>query len=218
MRLTFIGVGQVGGPLAARLADLGHSVTIAARDPSSETVRNALARSPRLGVLPVAEAVAQSEAVFLATPFQVVETTVVGLAGELAGKILVDCTNPVGKGLVHGLRSERSGSELIQSLAPRAQVVKAFTVYGFENFEDSRYPGYGDALPAMPIAGDSGDAKGKVSALCRELGWEPVDVGPLEAALNLEHMTLLWIRMARVQGLGPNFVWARLARAGVGVP
>jgi len=44
------------------------------------------------------------------------------------------------------------------------------------------------------------------------LGWEPVDTGNLATSLHLEHMTLLWIKMARVQGLGAGFVWARLTR------
>lgn len=124
----------------------------------------------------------------------------------------VDCTNPVGANLTHGLKSERSGAEVVQSFAPRAKVVKAFTIYGFENFEDSTYPGYGDLKPAMLIAGNDAIAKQTVSTLCQELGWEPVDVGSLSMSLHLEHMTLLWIQMARVQGLGAGFVWARLRR------
>jgi predicted dinucleotide-binding enzyme len=44
------------------------------------------------------------------------------------------------------------------------------------------------------------------------MGWEPVDTGKLSASLHLEHITLLWIKMARVQGLGAGFVWAKLQR------
>ncbi|MGF1569023.1 MAG: hypothetical protein ACFCVD_13300 [Nodosilinea sp.] len=49
-----------------------------------------------------------------------------GQRGDLAGNVLVDCTNPVGANLTHGLHSERSGSEVIQGLVPTARVVKAY--------------------------------------------------------------------------------------------
>ncbi len=147
----------------------------------------------------------------MATPFAAISDALTE-AGDLAGKILVDCTNPVGPNLTHGLNNAQSGSEFVQSLVPEARVVKAFTIYGFENFEDSRYPGYGDLKPAMSIAGNDAEAKRVVSALCTALGWEPVDTGPLAMSLHLEHMTLLWIQMARVQGRGAGFVWAMLQR------
>jgi predicted dinucleotide-binding enzyme len=91
-------------------------------------------------------------------------------------------------------------------------VVKAFTIYGYENFEDSSYPGYGDLQPAMLIAGNDAAAKAIVAELCQQLGWQPVDTGNLSMSLHLEHMTLLWIQMARVQGRGSGFVWAMLQR------
>ncbi len=212
MNLTFLGAGQVGGALATALAARGHTVTLAARDPGSDSVRAALAREPRLRALPPAAAVAGADVVFLATPYAAAGSAVAGLAPALAGKILVDCTNPVGPGLIHGLGSARSGAEVIQAAAPGARVVKAFTIYGFENFLDSSYPGYGDLRPAMLIAGDDAGAKAAVSRLCADLGWEPVDTGPLSSSLHLEHLTLLWIKMARAQGQGAGFVWARLRR------
>jgi hypothetical protein len=45
-----------------------------------------------------------------------------------------------------------------------------------------------------------------------QLGWHPLDVGGLEQALHLEHMTLLWVRMVRVMGQSPHRVWAMLTR------
>ncbi|WP_017300276.1 NADPH-dependent F420 reductase [Nodosilinea nodulosa] len=211
MKLAFIGIGQVGAALAGNLAALGHSVTIAARDPSSKTVTEALAKYPALAVAATEDAIAAAEVIFLATPFAAVSAALAN-GDAFAGKVLVDCTNPVGPGLTHGLDSKRSGSEAVQSLVPQARVVKAFTIYGFENFEDSAYPGYGDLKPAMLIAGDDAEAKQVVATLCQDLGWEPVDTGPLSMSLHLEHMTLLWIKMARVQGGGAGFVWARLQR------
>lgn len=212
MKISFIGIGQVGGALAGNLTARGHEVTIAARDPQSDSVRAALQREPRLRVLAPAAAVAGAEVVFLATPYAAAESAVSDLDSALAGRVLVDCTNPVGPGLTHGLQSRRSGAEVIAAAAPRARLVKAFTIYGFENFLDPAYPGYGDLRPAMLLAGDDAGAKTVVSGLCADLGWEPVDTGPLSSSLHLEHLTLLWIKMARVQGMGPDLVWARLRR------
>lgn len=209
--IAFLGIGQVGAALAAALIRHGHRVTVAARDPGSDTVRAALERIPGLAVQPKRAAVAGADVVFLATPFNAIEEALAD-AGDLRGKILVDCTNPVGPGLSHGLRSERSGAEVVRDAAPGARVVKAFTIYGFENFEHSAYPEGGSLKPAMMIAGDDPAAKQTVGGLCAQLGWEPIDTGPLSNSLHLEHLTLLWIKMARVQGRGPNFVWAMLRR------
>jgi predicted dinucleotide-binding enzyme len=211
MKIAFIGIGHVGSALAGRLVALGHRVTIAARDPNSDSVKAAISNYPDLRLAAPQEAVADAEVIFLATPFAANQAALAD-AGDLSGKVLVDCTNPVGANLTHGLKSERSGAEVVQSLVPTAKVVKAFTIYGFENFKDNNYPGYGDLKPAMLIAGNDAIAKQIVSTLCQELGWETVDVGNLAMSLHLEHMTLLWIQMARVQGLGAGFVWAMLRK------
>jgi hypothetical protein len=211
MVVAFIGCGQVGGALADHLQRCGHRVVLATRDEKSETVVAARRRNPALQTASPVDACKQAEVVFLATPFQANASALEGLQEALVGKILVDCTNPVGAGLTHGLDNKESGSEQVQRLVPGARVVKAFTIYGFENFIDPVYPHAGER-PAMLIAGDSVDAKRRVEGLCEQLGWKPVDVGPLSSSLHLEHMTLLWIKMARVQGKGPNFVWAILER------
>jgi predicted dinucleotide-binding enzyme len=211
MRIAFLGYGNVGAPLADHLQRLGHEVTLAAADPGSDGVKKAVTRNGRLKVAAPREAVGGAEVVFLATPFQANEEVLKAVVGELGGKVLVDCTNPVGPGLRHGLESRESGSQVVQRLASAARVVKAFSIYGFENFEDSSYPAYA-VKPAMMFCGDDAAAKKTVGELIARLGWEPLDVGGLEQALHLEHMTLLWVRMVRVNGASPCMVWARLQR------
>lgn len=211
MNITFIGYGNVGAPLADHLQRLGHKVTLAARDAGSEAVRKAQARNRALESVPPEQAVRNADVVFLATPYGVNEQVVPPLATALAGKVLIDCTNPVGPGLSHGLGSTQSGSQALQALAPTARVVKAFTIYGFENFENSAYPGYG-VKPAMFFCGNDAAAKATAAGLISQLGWEPLDVGGLEQALHLEHMTLLWVRMVRMKGHSPHLVWAALKR------
>lgn len=211
MKIAFIGYGNVGAPLADHLQRLGHDVTLAAVDPSSESVKKALARNPGLKVAEPRQTVGAAEVVFLATPFQANVQALASVAEEIKGKILVDCTNPVGPGLTHGLNSEQSGSEMIQTLAPQSSVVKAFTIYGFENFEDNSYPAF-NVKPVMMYCGRDAAAKRTVAELTGQLGWEPLDVGGLEQALHLEHMTLLWVRMVRINKASPHMVWAALKR------
>ena len=211
MNITFIGYGNVGAPLADHLQRLGHSVTLAARDVNSDAVRQAQARNAALRAVPLEQAVREADVVFLATPYQANATAIPSLAHALAGKVLVDCTNPVGPGLTHGLGSAQSGTQALQGMARHAKVVKAFTIYGCENFENSAYPGYG-VQPAMLFCGDDAAAKTTVAGLITQLGWEPVDVGGAAQALHLEHMTLLWVRMVRANGHSPHLVWAALRR------
>jgi hypothetical protein len=211
VKLAFIGCGNVGAPLADHLQRLGHQVTLAAGDVGSESVQKARSRNPQLVVARPQEALIAADVVFLATPFQAAEGALKGGAEALHGKVLVDCTNPVGPGLTHGLNNVRSGSEMVQALVPEAKVVKAFSIYGFENLENNAYPAY-DAKPVMMYCGQDANAKKTVGGLIAQLGWEPLDVGGLEQALHLEHMTLLWVRMVRVHGATPHMVWAALRR------
>ena len=52
----------------------------------------------------------------------------------------------------------------------------------------------------------------RVSELVAAIGFEPVDVGDIKSSIHLEHMCLMWVKMARMQGKGPNFTWAMLQR------
>lgn len=211
MKIAFIGSGNVGAALAVRLAGAGHDVVLAEAREGSRSVADALARSPRLVARPINDAVGGAEVVFLATPFAANEGVLRPLADVLAGKVVVDCTNPVGRGLTHGLGSQRSGAEVVQSFAPQARIVKAFTIYGYENLEDASFPDY-NVRPAMLFCGDDLAAKQAVAQLITDCGFEPLDVGGLVQALHLEHMTLLWVRMVRAHGHSPHLAWAALRR------
>ena len=178
-------------------------------DANSASLKKALALNPAFTTAGIQEAINQSDIAFLATPFGVNQSILKGLLFH--GKTLVDCTNPVGPGITHGLKSEKSGAEFVQECAPDAKVVKAFTIYGFENFVDNTFSAY-NVKPAMLIAGNDEKAKNEVSGLLNELGFYPKDTGALNQALHLEHMTLLWVKMVRMNGHHPNFVWAYLEK------
>lgn len=209
MKLAFIGIGKVGFALAHRFQQLGHEITIAHEDVSSESVRKAQDRNPAMSALSLQEAIDGAELVFLAVPFAANEALLRPL--DFKGKVLVDCTNPVGPGISHGLQSTISGAEKVQEWAPEARVVKAYTIYGFENLEHSEFPQY-KVKPVMMIAGNETAAKAQVALLNTDLGFETLDVGALSQALHLEHMTLLWVKMVRANGHHPHFAWAYLER------
>lgn len=123
MKIAFIGIGNVGFALANRLQQKGHEITVATEDTGSETVQKALAQNPNFLVMKLQQAVDECEVVFLATPFQVNEALLKNI--HFNQQVLVDCTNPVGPGISHGLNSEISGSEKVQQWAANARVVKA---------------------------------------------------------------------------------------------
>lgn len=209
MKLTFIGIGNVGFAIANNLQKKGYDIIVANNDGNSETVKKALEQNLNFSAKKIQEAIDEADVVFLATPFQANEEILKNLIFN--GKVLVDCTNPVGMGISHGLKSEISGSEKVQEWAPDAKVVKAFTIYGFENFIDSDYQNY-NVKPLMMIAGNDKDAKNIVSKINTDMGYETLDTGKLDQALHLEHMTLLWVKMVRRDGHHPNFVWAKLEK------
>jgi predicted dinucleotide-binding enzyme len=87
--------------------------------------------------------------------------------------------------------------------------VKAFNTTGANNMADSRYPG-GKVM--MPVAGDDAAAKQAVMALADDLGFEPVDAGPLAMSRHLEPLAMLWIKLAYAQGMGREFGFGVLLR------
>jgi len=209
MKLAFIGIGNVGFALANNLQKMKHEVFIAHDDVKSESVINAQKRNSAFKALPIQQAIDKVDIIFLATPFKVNEEILKPL--DFEGKTLVDCTNPVGAGISHGLESKVSGAEKIQEWALNANVVKSFTIYGFENLENSKFSKY-NVKPVMMIAGNNEESKSIVGELNSDLGFETLDTGSLSQSLHLEHITLLWVKMVRANGHHPNFTWAYLER------
>ena len=209
MKLAFIGIGNVGFAIANNLQKKGHEIIIASNDENSQSAQKALKENSNFLLMNIQSAIDEAEIVFLATPFQANEAILKSV--KFNNKILVDCTNPVGMGISHGLKSEISGSEKVEEWAYDAKVVKAFTIYGFENFTDSNYPNY-NIKPVMLIAGNDLQAKSVVQRINSDMGFVTLDTGNLDQALHLEHMTLLWVKMVRRDGHHPNFVWALLEK------
>lgn len=209
MKLAFIGIGNVGFALANNLQKKNHEIIIAHNNIKSKSVSQAQERNNAFKALPVQNAIDLADVIFLATPFKLNEEILKSL--DFKGKTLVDCTNPVGPGISHGLESKISGSEKVQEWSTNANVVKSYTIYGFENLNNSHFLNY-NVKPVMMIAGNDQSSKEKIRILNSDLGFDTLDVGNLSQSLHLEHMTLLWVKMVRANGHHPNFTWAYLER------
>ena len=196
MRIAIIGAGNVGGTLGRKWAAAGHEVVIGSRKPEQ-------------GAVSLAAAAAQSEVVVLSTPWPAVDSAIAA-CGSLAGKILIDCTNPLLPDLSGiELGTTTSGAEHVASLAPGAFVVKAFNSTGFNVMADPIF----DGKPVtMFYCGDDPTAKAAVHELIADIGFDPIDAGPLTQARVLEPFALLWISLAYRQGLGREIAFRFIKR------
>jgi predicted dinucleotide-binding enzyme len=117
--------------------------------------------------------------------------------GNLEGKVVVDCTNAIGKGftLVHGHTA--SSAEEIAKALPGAKVVRSFNQQGAEVL---RNPTFGGRPATNFVAGDDAGARSIVRALSNDVGLDSVEAGPLSSARYLEPMTILWVAVSQAIG------------------
>ncbi len=208
MKIAIIGMGNVGNTLGRRWAAGGHNITFGVRDPQRASAQS-IAAKIGAQVTTIAHAAVGADVVLLAVPWTAVRE-VVQAAGDLTGKILLDCTNPR-KTDLSGLDtgSARSAGEQIAAWAPGARVVKIFNTTGAGNMADPKYNG---KKITMFMAGNDDHAKDTAGHLAAEIGFEAVDVGPLSASWLLESLAMLWITLAYQQAYGPNIALALLKR------
>lgn len=197
--VAMIGTGEVGSALGRRLAELGHTVVYGSREPGRDDVLQLVAATGH-GAVAATQAAAARDAdiVVLAVPWEVVEPLTQSL-GDLSGRIVIDPTNPRTTA-PDGFRDyafEGSNAERIQAVAPGAAVVKAFSTLGAATMLE---PTLADGPVSIPIAGDDADAKRTVAALALDMGFEPVDVGPLRYAHVLEGLHFLRYNAGLIEG------------------
>jgi len=210
MKIAVVGTGNVGGTLGRRWASNGHQVVFCSRTPGSDRVKVLVdAAGPNARAAGISEGVAASDVVVFATPWPGT-LDLVGAAGSLQGKVVVDCTNPL-KPDLSGLSidGDTSGAEQIAQRAKGAAVVKAFNTISSLTMAD---PLFGSERADLFLCGDDADAKRTVAQLAEDLGFEVVDAGPLRAARYLEYLAMLWVHMAFKENWGPNFTFKILKR------
>ena len=210
MKIGIIGAGNVGGTLGRAWAAKGHEVFYGVQRPGEPKVRELLrATGPTARAGTVAEAAAFGEAVVLATPWQATRAAVEA-AGDLSGKTVIDCTNPLTPDFsALEIGHTTSGAEQLASWAKGAKVFKAFNTTGFNVMAD---PVIAGTRTVMFVCGDDASAKPAVLRLAEDVGFEAVDAGPLAQARLLEPWAMLWISLALRGGLGPDFGFALVRR------
>jgi predicted dinucleotide-binding enzyme len=185
-------------------------VVFGSRDPASEKVKALLNNAgPHAQAATCQEAIVDADAILLATPWPSTEWILRSL-GDLSGKVLIDCINPLNEtfsGLTHGFTT--SGAELIASWTPGAHVVKAFNSVSARVMADANFDGH----PAtLFYCGDDTAAKRVVHQLAADIGFDPVDAGPLLNARYLEPLAMLYIHLAIRSGWGSNTAFRVLKR------
>ena len=200
MKVAIIGAGNVGKALGTSITRAGHEATITAKHPE-----HAEAAAREIGARAAstpADAVADADVVILAVPFvPAADEVTADIRDRVAGKTVVDVTNPM-KPDYSGLATEgSSAAEEFQKRLPDAKVVKAFnTIFATNQAHPTReIDGY--------VAGDDEKAKQQVISLIDSIGFNPLDVGPLKAARYLEGMAVINIGLNAQNGWDWTSAW-----------
>lgn len=201
-RIAILGAGKLGSALGRRLGAGGHHVTLAfSRDRSK---LEAVALSIGAHAAEPQEAVAAAEIVVLATPWAVTEAALKS-SGDLSGKVLWDCTNPLKldlSGLMLG--TDTSGGEQAAIWAGSgARVVKAIPPFAEQIAREGPLVPEDARSPSVFVCGDDRQACNTVATLVRGIGAEPIMAGPLSNARFAEPAGMLLVQLAYRQGMGP---------------
>ena len=184
MKIAIIGKGNVGTALSKGLGGK-HETKFGHRDPAE----------------PVADAAKWGEVIILAVPHENANDAIEEIREYADGKIVIDVMNSIGSNGELGISCTTSSAENTQKKLPKAYVVKAFNTVFAINQSTGKV---GKEQITAFIAGNDLKAKQIVAQLTRDIGFDPVDCGPLKAARYLEAMGMLIINLAYEYGAGPK--------------
>jgi len=182
MKIAIIGKGSVGSALCSGLSSK-HEVKFGHRDPAE----------------PVADAAKWGEVIILAVPHNNANDAIEEVRPYVDGKIVIDVMNAIGPKMELGISCTTSTAEETQKKLPKARVVKAFNTVFAQNQGTGKVGS--EQLTAF-IAGDDLKAKQTVAQLTRDIGFDPVDCGPLKSARYLDAMAVMIINLAYSYGMG----------------
>ncbi len=192
MKIGIIGKGNVGSALCAGLSGK-HEVKFGHRDPTE----------------PVADAAKWAEVIVLAVPHNSADDAISEIKPYADGKTVIDVINPIGPNMELAINCTTSTAEENQRKLPKAHIVKAFNTVFAPNQSTAKV---GNEQLTAFIAGDDLNAKKIVAQLTRDIGFDPVDCGPLKTARYLEAMGNMIINLAYTYGMG-NKIGYKLAKA-----
>jgi predicted dinucleotide-binding enzyme len=195
MKVGILGSGDVGKALASGFLKHGHEVVVGTRDQAKLADWLTQHRGARTGSF--AEAAKFGEVVVLAVKGTVaLEALRGGGAANLAGKPVIDATNPIAdappvNGVVRFFTShDESLMERLQRELPEARFVKAFSCVGHACMVN---PQFKQGKPTMFICGNDETAKQTVRGILDQFGWETADMGKAEGARAIEPLCMLWL-------------------------
>ena len=207
MRIGILGSGLMGGKLGTIFARSGHEVVFSYARSSDKLKRlarnakgNARAGSPEV-------AVADSDDVLLAVHWSRIPD-VLKQAGDFSGKIVVSCSLPMNKAdtkLVVGHAS--SGAEKLAKMIPKARIVSAFNTAPSEVLFGVHEARRKANRPNLVYCGDDSRSKRVAAELIRDVGFDPVDAGPLRIARYMEPFALLLAELAYKGKGGPELAY-----------
>lgn len=210
MNVSVAGTGIVGRTLAAGFASEGHDITIGTRDVDALMARAEVdamgnppfaqwkAEHPDMQVAVLADALTRGDLVVNATAGHAsVEALSAGGPDALAGKIVIDTSNPIAEdsGWPPSLFVANTDSlgERLQAAFPDARFVKAWNTMTAAIMCDPSRVGGGDHT--IPLCGNDPEAKAEVTSLLQTFGWRDIlDLGDIAAARAMEAYLLIWLR------------------------
>lgn len=195
MKIGVIGSGDVGQALGRGLAAIGHSVMIGSRTPDSEALqswRDSVGKRATTGS--TADAAKYGEIIIVAVNWVGIEETLHDVRPMVAGKIVIDVTNPLefeGTSPRLSVGHDISGGEIVQQLLPDSNVVKTLNIV---NYAHMSQPKYFEGTPTMFYCGNNPAAKAVVAKILDAIGWkDTTDLGDITMSRLLEPLCLLWV-------------------------
>ncbi len=192
-KLGILGSGQVAQILASGFLKHGYQVAIGTSDVSKLDDWKKKNKNAHVGSF---ESAAKfGDKIVLAVKGTSAEALVKSLSSSLAGKIVIDTTNPIAQapptaGVLQYFTSlSDSLMERLQKLAPETKFVKAFNSVGNLFMVNPDFPG---GKPTMFICGNDKKAKKEVTKILDQFGWETADFGHVESARAIEPLCILW--------------------------
>lgn len=185
LKIATIGSGRIGGTLGTLWAQAGHAVMFSSRHPEQlKDLVDGLGPLARAGT--VEEAIAFADVVLLAVPYRAMPQIGKDFGRALAAKALVlDATNPIPRrdGDIANWALEKGAGAASAELLPGVRIVRAFNAIGYARLPEIAKR-QGEPV-GMPMAGDDANAIALASKLVREIGFEPVVIGPLVMGKHL---------------------------------